>query len=267
MKRLAYALIALVALCTAAIAAIFAVPLASRASSQQNDTELAFRPHSGTQLPLAAKLVDETGRAVVLGDYFGKSPVILVLDYLRCTSLCGVTLRNIVEALDNLPLVSGRDYQLVSVSIDPRDAPADAAAAKAKYAALLDRGASGLHFLTGTAPASRRIADAAGFPYRYDRLLDAYIHPAGFVIATPVGVINRTIEGVAVAPGELVDALAHAQRSEPQGLVTRILLFCHIQGAPLGRFTVPVLAAFMAAEIAAGLSALAIFVRIRRRCT
>jgi protein SCO1/2 len=266
MKRVAYALVAVAVLCAAGVAAIFAAPFASRASLQHSDADLAFRPQPGAQLPLGAALSDEDGRAVTLGEYFSKSPVILVLDYLRCTSLCGVTLRNIVDALDHLPLVSGRDYQLVAVSIDPRDTPADAAAAKVKYAPLLDRGAAGLHMLTGAAAASHKVADAAGFPYRYDRLLDAYIHPAGFVVATRDGVITRTIEGVGVSPAELVDALAHAQRREPQGLITRIVLLCHLQGAPLGRFTVPVLAAFMTAEIAAGLSALAIFVRIRRRC-
>jgi protein SCO1 len=264
MKRIAYTLIALVALCTAAIGAIFVLS-ASRASAPPDAAELAFRPHPGAQLPLATQFKDENGRTVDLGDYFAKSPVILVLDYLRCTSLCSVMLRNIVESLDALPLALGRDYQLVAISIDPRDTPADAADAKAKYLPLLRQPGAGIYFLTGSATSAQQVADVAGFPYRYDKLLDAYIHPAGFIVATPAGAISRTIEGVAVAPKELIAAFADAQQNKTPGLLTRVVLFCHVQGAALGRFTVPVLAAFMLAEIAAALAALAIFAGIRRR--
>jgi protein SCO1/2 len=218
-------------------------------------------------LPLDAKLVDEDGRAVALRAYFTKIPVILVLEYLRCTSLCGVTLRNLVEgALGRLPLVSGRDYQLVAVSIDPRDKPADATAARAKYAALLGSGGdAGLHFLTGDAKDTREIADAVGFRYRYDSFLDAYIHPAGFVVATRDGAISRYVEGVAASPQDLVAALSDAEEDRSQGLLARIILLCHVQGAPLGRFTVPVLGSLIAANIAAGLTLIALFAAIRRQ--
>lgn len=246
------------------------LPNLSRAGSVgDNDlAELAFQPRRGARLPLNTMLVDETGRAVRLGAFFTRSPVILVLDYLRCTSLCGVMLRNlVVGVLDRLPLEPGRDYQLVTVSIDPRDTPADAAAARAKYAALLDRtGAErGLHFLTAPEAAVREIAEAVGFRYRYDSLLDAYIHPAGFVVVAPDGAISRYIEGITVAPHDLVGALADAERSKSQDLLTRLVLLCHVQGAPLGRFTVPVLAAFTVANLAAGFALIAHFAVIRRR--
>jgi len=267
MKPVAYALMAVAVVCTAVVGTILTVSSASPALRASDMTELAFQPHPGARLPLAAQLQDENGRAVDLGDYFAKSPVILVLDYLRCTSLCSVTLRNIVEALDALPLAPGRDYRLVAISIDPRDTPADAAQAKAKFVGLLKQsGASaGVHFLTGSPATVQQIANVVGFPYRHDKLLDAYIHPAGFVVATPEGAVSSTIEGVAVTPKELLGALADAQADKTPGLITRIVLFCHVQGAALGRFTVPVLAAFMLAEIAAALGALVIFAGLRRR--
>jgi protein SCO1/2 len=217
-------------------------------------------------LPLVSQL-QESGRAVGLGDYFSKSPVILVLDYLRCTSLCSMTLRNLIEALDALPLAAGGDYQLIAISIDPRDTPADAESAKAKYAGLMRQQSAGvgLHFLTGAPETVRQIADVVGFPYRYDKMTDAYMHPAGFVVATSRGAISRYVEGVAVTPQELLAAFADAQQDKSPDLITRIVLFCHVQGAALGRFTVPVLAAFMLAEIAAALGALLIFAGIRQR--
>ncbi len=271
MTRAAYGSIVLVVACAGALIAAVALPAASHRMEIDADdaASLVFRPHPGTRLPLAATLLDEDGRAVRLQSYFAKAPVILVLEYLRCTSLCGVTLRNlVVDVLGRLPLEPGRDYQLVAVSIDPRDRPADAAASRAKYADLLGResGARGMHFLTASSPASvRKIADAVGFPYRYDALSDAYIHPAGFVVAAADGVVSRYVEGVAISPDDMVAAVAAAELDKTQGPLTRLLLLCHVQGAPLGRFTVPVLAAFITADLAAGFTLIAIFAAIRRR--
>ncbi len=271
MRRAAWVLIVLLVLCTGALLAAITVPSPSQPRPVGNELgELAFRPHPGARLPLTTTLSDESGRPVTLGKYFRKAPVILVLDYLRCTSLCGVTLRNLVAgALGKLPLEPVRDYQLVVISIDPRDTPDDAAKARTKYARLLDRGGAerGMHFLTApaAAPAVREIASAIGFPYRYDSLLDAYIHPAGFVIAAPGGVISRYVEGVAIASRDLVGALAAAEEDKSQGPLARLVLLCHVQGAPLGRFTVPVLTAFTTADLAAGFALIALFTALRRR--
>jgi protein SCO1 len=253
------------------VALVLAVsrPAAGGASLPASDlSSFGFAPHPGARLPLSARFVDETGRIVALGDFFIKSPVILVLEYLRCTSLCGVTLRNLVEALHALPLEPGRDYQLVAISIDPRDKPADAASARKQYVGLLDRSTAeaGLHFLTAdSAAAARKIADRIGFPYRYDSLLDTYIHPAGFIIAASDGRISRYLEGAASSPRELIGAFADAKNDRSQGPLTRLLLLCQVHGSPLGRFTVPVLTAFTIANIAAGLTLIAIFTAIRRR--
>lgn len=270
MRRAAWALLVVSALCGGALAIGLMLPNVSRSTSvgDRDLAALAFRPHPGAQLSLSTTFIDETGRSVALGTFFNKAPVILVLDYLRCTSLCGVTLRNLIAGtLDKLPLQPGRDYQLVAISIDPRDTPANATTARATYAGLLDRpdAERGLHFLTAPEEPVREIADAVGFPYRYDSLLDAYIHPAGFIIASPNGRISRYVEGVSIAPRDLVVALADAEQDKSQDLLTRIILLCHVQGAPLGRFTVPVLAAFTAANLAAGFALIAHFAAIRRR--
>jgi len=269
MKRAACALTIIFAVCAAALIGMFALPsLSVSASESPSDAaDLTFQPHLGARLPLGVKVVDENGRAVTLGQYFKKSPVILVLEYLRCTSLCGVTLHNLIAgALNRLPLQAGRDYQLAALSIDPRDKPSDAAAAHAKYAGLLNRGGElGLHFLTAAPAVAREIADSVGFRYRYDSFLDAYIHPAGFVIAGPDGVIDRYVEGIAISPQDLIGALADAQQDKSEGLLTRIFLLCHVQGVPLGRFTAPVMAALMLGNLTAGLTLIALFVAIRRQ--
>lgn len=269
MRRLAYALTFVFALFGAVlIAAVMTNASLPEAGGASDIASLSFQPHPGARLPLNEKLVDEKGRSVELGAYFAKSPVIVVLEYLRCTSLCGVTLRNLVgDTLKRLPLQPGRDYQLVAISIDPRDKPSDAAEASAKYVTLLGRDDAGssLHVLTGKPAVVRRIADTVGFPYRYDSLLDAYIHPAGFVVAAPDGVISRYVEGFTASSSDLMAAFADAEQDKSQGPLSRLLVLCHIQGAPLGRWTTPVMAAFTIAEFCAGLSAIAIFIAIRRQ--
>ncbi len=260
----------LVVLAGSVLLGVLALAPSLHASAADDDVaDLAMRPHPGERLPLATRFVDQQGRAVTLGDYFGRSPVILVLDYLRCTSLCGVTLHNLVaDALGRLPLEPGRDYALVAISIDPRDTPADAAAAQAKYIRLLDRagGKSAMHFLTTpSAAAVHEVADTVGFPYRYDRVTDAYIHPAGFVLVSPNGRISRYVEGVAISPPALIAALGDAEADKSIGPLARLLLICHAQIGRIGRLTVPVLAAFTIANLAAGAALVALFAAVWRR--
>lgn len=267
MKHVLWVIIGLGALAAASLATALVMPRSAPPAGGDDLAALSFQPHAGAHLPLAVRLVDERGSSVTLGQYFARTPVILVLEYLRCTSLCGVTLRHLMQTLSRLPLAPGRDYQLVAVSIDPRDTPQEAAAARADYAAQLARPGSdaGIHVLTGAPDSVRQIADAIGFRYRYDRLLDAYIHPAGFVVASPSGSISRYLEGVAATETDLIAALGDAEEDKAQGPLTRLLLLCHVQGAPVGRLTVPVLAAFMAADVAAGLTLIVVFAGIRRR--
>jgi protein SCO1 len=274
MTRLARIAIAPVGICAGVLILACAVwvmrsaQLLAAHDDAVDSSRFAFTPNAGGLLPMSAKLLDETGRLVELGNFFAKSPVIVVLEYLRCTSLCGVTLRNLLDSLHRIPLEAGRDYQVIAVSIDPRDTPIDAASAREKHADQLDRpGArSSMHFLVGgSATAVQEIADAIGFPYRYDRLLDTYVHPAGFIVAAPDGRISRYIEDVSPSPSDLIAAIGDAEADKSHGPLARFLLLCHGQSQLIGRFTVPVLAAFSIVNIAAGLTVLATFAAIRRQ--
>ena len=200
------------------------------ASLQPSDFgALAFRQHPGARLPLDALLRDEAGRTVTLGSFFHGQPVLLVLDYLRCPNLCGVVLNNLVGNLAQAGLRPGRDLQFLAISIDPAETPADAAAARADY---MRRGRAppesigGWHFLGGAAPEVRRIADAIGFPYRYDATLRQYAHPAGYVVVTPDGRISRYMLGIAQAPPELRSAVAAAGTEQVAPPAYPLLLLC-----------------------------------------
>ncbi len=240
---------------------------ASNALAGDDFSEFAFRPHPGAHLPLAAEFVDDQGSVVPLGRFFAGKPVLLVLDYLRCKTLCGLTLENLAAGLGALPLDAGRDFQVVVISIDPRDKPADVAAAKDKYLGAYNHpaGDDGWHFLTGPQPVVQRVADTVGFPYRYEPALDQYIHPAGFVVAASDGSVSRYLLGVNPQPAELESALADASQGKTVGLVARLLLLCHGDTPQLGRYSLAIEGAFVSANLIAMIGGIAVFLAIRRR--
>lgn len=253
---------------SARFAAILVLALAAAAPASATDfSGLAFQPHPGRQLPLGLRLVDERGRAVPLGEFFAGKPVILVLEYLHCKTLCGLALGALATALDRVALDAGRDFQVVAISIDPRDTPAGAAAAKAKYLAIYSHpdAAAGWHFLTGPQAAVRPIAAAVGFPYRYDAALDQYMHPVGFVVAAPNGAISHYLLEIDPTPADLSAALGDAAQAETQGPLTRLVLWCHGEDPLLGRYTVPVEAAFAVINLSAMAGGIVVFAAIWRR--
>ncbi len=186
---------------------------------------LSFHPHPGAALPLQLIARDESGAAVPLGRYFGKHPVVLVLEYLHCPGLCGVTMGNLAVALDQAALAAGRDYEVVALSIDPREDATEARSAKAQYTAQ-SRNAAAWHFLTADQSTIASVAEAVGLDYRYDPASDQYAHPAGFVIASPDGRIARYMLGVDYAPDRVRDAVLAATTGEVAAPVSTFLLLC-----------------------------------------
>lgn len=228
--------------------------------------ELALEPHPGARLPLTAELTDETGRTVPLGRFFTGSPVVLVFDYLRCRTICGPVLGNLAAATAAVAPASPPEYTVLAISIDPRETPSDATAAKAKYLARYPAGiADAWHFLTGPEAAVRPIADTAGFHYRYDPASDQYIHSTGITLAAPDGVIRGYLGDIDVTPAALTAALDGARSGQSTGPLGRLLLLC-FGGSPVsGRYTPLIEASLILFNIAAMLAACGLFLWLRHR--
>jgi protein SCO1/2 len=136
---------------------------------------------------------DETGRPVALREYFGTKPVVLVMGYYRCPRLCSLVLNSLTDGLRDIDYEIGKEFTVVTVSVDPREKPELAAAKKAAYLEKYGRpgAAAGWHFLTGEETPIKNLADAVGFRYAYDSRTDQYAHASGIVILTPTGKIAR----------------------------------------------------------------------------
>lgn len=190
--------------------------------------DLAFRQHPGAELPADAQLTDASGRGETLGNALSERPAVLVLEYLHCKNLCSLVLSGAVHAMAEAGLKPGRDVDLIAISIDPRDTSADAGAAQAMYARRFgDRSAAaGVRFFTGSPDDVRKIASAVGFPYRYDRGSDQFLHPAGFVVTTPEGRISRYMLGLNPDPATLSQAVAEAELEKVEPPAHPLLCLC-----------------------------------------
>jgi protein SCO1/2 len=195
----------------------------------------------GQQLPLDASFRDETGKAVKLGDYFGKKPVILSLVYYQCQILCMEDLNGLVGALEMVNLTPGKDFQIVIVSIDPAETPAIAAAKKAIYVKRYARPdtAAGWHFLTGEQPAIKALAQAVGFGYvrlpQPDGKPAMFAHASSIEVVTPEGRMAQYYLGVEYAPRDLQLGLIEASHNTIGTPVDNILTYCYRYDPKLNR--------------------------------
>lgn len=212
---------------------------------------LAFEQHAGAALPLDAQLSDESGRATRLSALFSGRPVLVVLEYLRCPNLCGLVLGGLLDALATTPLASGRDYDVIAISIDPREGQAEAAGARRDYEERYGAEAlAGWRFVTGSEAEVRRVADAVGFPYRWDETTRQYAHPAGAVAVTPAGAVSTYLFGVAFSPLDLRLALVEASEGTIAAPASRLLLLCYGYDPKSGSYQPAILNILKAAGLA-----------------
>jgi protein SCO1/2 len=200
--------------------------------------DVEFVQRVGERLPLEAVFWDETGREVRLGNYFGKQPVVLALVYYRCPMLCTQVLNGLLKSSQAVPLEIGRDYQVVTLSIDPSETPELAAEKKAAYSRAYRRpGASaGWHFLTGSAESIAQVTEAAGFRYRYDPVSGQFAHASGLSIATPDGRLSRYLYGIEYTPNDLRLGLVESSAGRIHSPAAKILLLCYHYDPLTGRY-------------------------------
>ena len=186
-----------------------------------------------TQLPLALNFVDETGKSVQLGSYFGRHPAILALVYYQCPMLCSEELNGLTAALRMVDVTPGKDFEVVVVSIDPSEGPALAAPKKASYVKRYGKpeSADGWHFLTGQQASIDALTKAVGFGYTKipgpDGKLNQFAHASAIQIVTPEGKLAQYYMGVEYSPKDLRLGLVEASSNKIGTPVDNILTYCY----------------------------------------
>ena len=221
-------------------ALLLAAPVHAQPVAYPAPPQVEFEQHPGARLPLRQSFVDDSGRRAPLRTFFDTRPVVLVLGYYRCPNLCSTLMDGVLEALADVRLPAD-SYRVLGVSIDPSETADIAARKKASYAPLLQRAGAELHLLTGREQPIRALAASTGIGYAYDAALEQFVHPAGFLIATPEGRISRYFPGVRFDPSDVRLALVEASSGRIGSPADRLLLLCSHYDPQTGRYSTEVM--------------------------
>jgi protein SCO1/2 len=219
------------------------------------------------QVPLDLKFTDETGREVPLGEFFGKRPVVFALVYYECPMLCTQVLNGMVSALGVLNFDAGREFDVVAVSINPKETPALAAEKKRAYLERYKRPqtASGWHFLTGKEENIQRLAASVGFRYAFDEEIQQYAHGAGIEVLTPRGVISKYFYGIEYSARDIKFGIMEASEEHIGSPIDEALLLCYHYDPTTGKYGAAAIGAVRIGAIATVLAFLTfLFVSLRR---
>jgi protein SCO1 len=218
----------------------------SFAYSQNPDsilTQIGIDQKIGAQVDPSTEFRDESGQAVRLGDYFGTKPVILTPVYYECPMLCSMLLNGLVKALHVMPFTAGKEFDIVTFSIDPNEQPGLAAEKKLHYVRDYGKPQSGAgwHFLTGNAESIRKLADGIGFRYTYDTYTHQWAHTSGIVVLTPAGVVSQYFYGIEYDPADLRLSLVRASNRGLGSVADHILLYCFQYNPSTGKYSIAIM--------------------------
>jgi protein SCO1/2 len=199
---------------------------------------VSFKQRLDEMLPQDAAFIDEQGRPVTLGQFFGKKPVLLAFVYYQCPMLCSQVMNGISSSLKALPFSAGEDFEVVLVSFDPRDTPAAAAEKERKHLEYwsAEGDADAWHLLSGDEASIRQVTSAAGFTYQWDERTGQFAHVSGLLVATPEGRLSRYFYGVEFSPKELRMALVESGEGRIGTAIDELLLYCFHYDPESGRY-------------------------------
>lgn len=256
---------------------VMLLPSASMAQLQPYQAEpgtitksVGFDQRLGEKIPLDVTLRDETGREVMLAEYFGDRPVIFTLVYFRCPMICGQVLQGLARSIKPISMTPGSGYDIITISIDPTEGPELAAKKKAAYIEDYGRpeAAAGWHFLT--TPDEKtidRLASAIGFRYTYNPETTQYAHAAGYALLTPDGTISQYFFGIEIPSRNLQQSLEAAGASKVGSRIKQLLLFCYDFDPSTGKYSLTAMSILrtFAALTLAGIGILIVILLIRER--
>ena len=255
---------------SAAFAQAPAAAIGTPAQAPPPLSDVSIEQRLGAALPLDAALRDESGRAVRLGDFFRGRPVLLAFVYYECPMLCSYVETGTLKAMRALPFTAGREFDLVTVSIDPADLPSIAATKRMDFLRRYGRpsAAGGIHYLTGPAGSIAAITRAAGFRYAPDPETKGYSHAAGIMLATPDGRLSKYFYGIEYSARDLKLAMMEASNARIGTPVDRVLLYCSHWDPQTGKYGIVVMRAVRLGGAATVLSLgvfMAVMIRRERR--
>jgi protein SCO1/2 len=222
------AAVMVMALTTTLAAGLIAPPEAAgnRERLRQAVEGVTIKDRLGKYIPQQLTFTDHRGKSVSLKRFFGDKPVLLTLNYYRCKTLCNVQLNQVVKGLKGLEWKPGKNYRIVTVSIDPRESWELAREKRKSYLKSYGKGEVDWTFLVGKQPAITRLANAVGFKYKYDEEHDQYIHVPAIFFLTSSGRLTRYLHGLKYPSRSLKFALMQASEGEVGTVTDKLFMSC-----------------------------------------
>jgi protein SCO1/2 len=229
---------AFLALAPGAAAQLAADPMQSVGVRPELLKQVGIDQKLNQSIPLNLTFRDEDGKTVELGQFFGQKPVILTLVYYNCPMLCTQVLNGVESGLKELPTDIGKQFDVVTISIDPTESHVLAKVKREMYVGMYGRpgAAQGWHFLTGDEPQIRQLADAVGFRYAYDPDTKQFAHASAIMLLTPEGKISRYFYGIQYPTRDLRLGLVEASEGKIGSSVDQVLLFCYHYDPATGKY-------------------------------
>jgi len=218
--------------------------------------------HLDGPLPLDTPFRDHTGKAVTLRSVFdGKRPVVLQFAYHSCPVVCGMITTNLAVGLKGVPWTVGKEFDVVTISIDPHESLERTAAKRASILTGYGRDISPAepgrwHFLVGDEPAIEAVTKAAGFEYQYDENQKQWGHPSVVFVVKPDGHLARYLYGLEFPPNDLKLGLFEASEGRSISTVEKLILYCYHYDPQGGKY---VLVAMRVMQVGAGGVAVVLF--------
>jgi len=207
-------------------------------AGQNPFSNVGLDQHLNEQVPLDLTFRDETGRLVQLREYFGEKPVILSLAYYDCPMLCTLVINGLIRTLRTLSFSAGKEFNVLTVSFDPREKPPLAAMKRQLTLQSYNRSGAeaGWHFLTGEEESIQKLTKAVGFRYAYDQKYNQFMHASGIMVLTPQGKLSRYFYGIEFAPIDVRLGLVEASAGKIGSAVEQILLLCFHYDPAAGKY-------------------------------
>ena len=194
---------------------------------KEQSLEIGVEEKLNNYVPLDAYVFSIDGDTVQLKDLYDK-PTIINLVYYRCPGICSPLMDGLAEVIDKSDLVLGEDYQVITISFDPRESSLLAERKQNNYFNLMeksDQARKGWHFYTSESLSIARITDAVGF--RYKAVGNDFIHSATLIVTSPEGKITRYMNGIYFLPFELKMSIIDASEGKSGPTINKVLQYCY----------------------------------------
>ncbi|MBE8222092.1 MAG: SCO family protein [Bdellovibrionales bacterium] len=173
-----------------------------------------------------------------------KTPLVINLVYFRCPSLCNHTLNGVAQVIKKTKWQIGKDYRILSVSVNPQEDVIIAASKKEIYLDAFDKPSlkknveNFWHFLTGGATSIRLLAKDLGIKYKYSKVDKQYLHPSTLIFVSPNGKITRYLHGIQFEPKDFNLAVQEASNGKIGNFLDQVLFFCSRFDPKKGKYTI-----------------------------